>query len=91
MSVVARIVVGFAGLVLVAGSGVVAPVQAQEPSPRVFELRTYTAAEGKLQTLSNRFRDRTLSIFKKHGMEVIGFWIPNDPPEARNQLVYVMS
>jgi hypothetical protein len=70
----------------------VAPaVGAQRTSARIFELRTYTAAEGKLQVLSNRFRDRTIALFKKHGMTVVGFWIPNDPPEATNQLVYLMA
>jgi hypothetical protein len=58
---------------------------------RVFELRTYTAAEGKLQTLSDRFRDRTLTIFKKHGMQAVGVWIPTDAPHSANTLVFLME
>jgi hypothetical protein len=41
---------------------------------RVFELRTYKAAPGKLDALHARFRDHTLGLFEKHGLEVVGFW-----------------
>ena len=36
---------------------------------RVFELRTYTCFEGKLEALKTRFRDHTIRIFKtpRHG------------------------
>ena len=36
---------------------------------RVYELRTYTCNEGKLEALKTRFRDHTIAIFKRHGME----------------------
>lgn len=58
---------------------------------RVFELRTYTAADGKLQTLSDRFRDRTLTIFEKHGMQAVGAWIPTDALHSGNTLVFLME
>ena len=58
---------------------------------RVFELRTYTAAEGKLPELSARFRDHTTRIFKKHNMEVIGYWIPQDPEKSKNTFVYILA
>ena len=58
---------------------------------RVFELRTYTAAEGKLPELSARFRDHTTRIFKKHNMEVIGYWIPQDPEKSKNTFVYLLA
>ena len=45
---------------------------------RVFELRTYTCNEGKLEALKARFRDHTIEIFKRHGIESIGYWIPQD-------------
>src|SRR5262245_6925047 len=35
---------------------------------RVFELRTYYAAPGKLNDLHARFRDHTMALFEKHGM-----------------------
>lgn len=59
---------------------------------RVFELRTYTAAPGKLAALNARFRDHTLALFKKHGMEVVGFWEPLDKEAgAGEKLVYILS
>ena len=59
--------------------------------PRVFELRTYTAAEGRLDDLNARFRDHTCAIFARHGMEMIGFWTPTDGDKADNTLVYLLA
>jgi NIPSNAP len=66
-----------------------APVSAGD---RVFELRTYTAAPGKLDALNARFRDHTIALFKKHGMEVVGFWEPVDKEAgAGEKLVYLLA
>jgi hypothetical protein len=58
---------------------------------RVFELRTYTCNEGKLEALKARFRDHTIEIFKRHGMESIGYWVPQDPARSQNTLIYIIS
>ena len=58
---------------------------------RVFEIRTYHAAEGKMDALNARFRDHTNKLFKKHGMEIIGFWQPADPKEAQRKLIYILA
>ena len=59
---------------------------------RCFELRTYYAAPGKLEALNARFRDHTCRLFKKHGMEIVGFWIPTDKEQgAENKLVYMLA
>jgi hypothetical protein len=57
----------------------------------VFELRTYTAPPGKLADLQKRFRDHTLKMFEKHGMTNIGYWVPADPPNSENTLVYIIA
>jgi hypothetical protein len=57
----------------------------------VYELRTYTAADGKLDALKARFRDHTIRIFKKHGMESIGYWVPEDPALSKNTLIYILK
>jgi len=57
---------------------------------RVFELRTYTAPPGKLDALKARFRDHTIRLFKKHDMEAIGYWTPQDKPNSENTLIYVL-
>ena len=66
------------------------PSGAQEES-KVFELRTYTATPGNLDSLHARFRDHTTRIFRKHGMEVVAYWAPTEGEEAENTLVYVLE
>ncbi len=58
---------------------------------RVFELRTYTAPEGKLDDLHTRFRDHTMRIFQRHGMTNVGYWTPQDSTLRENTLVYLLS
>jgi len=64
---------------------------ARAQGQRVFELRTYTAPEGKLQDLHKRFRDHTMRIFKKHGMESVIYLAPQDAPLKENTLIYIIS
>lgn len=58
---------------------------------RVFEIRTYTAPEGKLGDLQARFRNHTVDIFKKHDMTSIGYFAPMDEPLKSNTLIYVLA
>lgn len=58
---------------------------------RFFEMRTYTAAPGKLEALHARFRDHTNKLFVKHGMTLIGYWTPTDGEKASNTLVYILA
>jgi hypothetical protein len=85
-------------VLVVAGLGVLAlgQVPAQEKTvskgdTRIFELRTYHAAPGKLDALNARFRDHTNKLFEKHGMTIIGFWTPTDPKEADKTLIYILA
>jgi hypothetical protein len=80
----------FATAVFVSGFVLGSVVRAQ-PGKRVFELRTYTAPEGKLGDLHKRFRDHTMRIFQKHGMESIGYWQPQDAPDSENTLIYIIA
>ncbi|QDV72815.1 hypothetical protein K2D_09800 [Planctomycetes bacterium K2D] len=59
-----------------------------ETSPRVFELRVYTAAPGKMESLNRRFRDHTLKFFEKHGITSIGYWTSEAEP---NRLYYLVA
>jgi tRNA A-37 threonylcarbamoyl transferase component Bud32 len=65
------------------------PVPAPAADTRVYELRTYTAAPGKLDALIVRFRDHTCKLFEKHGMTNVGYWVPVDNTE--NKFVYLLS
>jgi NIPSNAP len=58
---------------------------------RVFELRTYTANEGKLEALHARFRNHTTKLFEKHGMTNVGYWKPLDEPLSQNTLIYLLA
>jgi hypothetical protein len=58
---------------------------------QVFEIRTYTAAEGKLAELNARFRNHTMKLFERHGMKNVAYWIPQDGPRSSNTLVYVLA
>jgi hypothetical protein len=58
---------------------------------QVYELRTYTTNEGKLPNLNARFRDHTIRLFEKHGMESVGYWIPTDDAMSRNTLIYILK
>ena len=66
----------------------VAHAQARQ---RVFELRTYTAADGKLDALHARFRDHILGFFQKHGMTNVVYFKPMDAPLSQTTLVYLLS
>ena len=61
------------------------------PGSRCFELRTYYTAPGKLEALNARFRDHTCALFKQHGMEVVGFWLPTEQPATGEKLVYLLA
>jgi hypothetical protein len=57
----------------------------------VFELREYHTFEGKLDGLLARFRDHTITIFKRHGIESVAYWTPTDDPLRGKTLVYMLK
>lgn len=63
------------------------------PEPRfstdVQELRIYQAVPGKLKALHERFKNHTDELFRKHGMEVIGYW--TEYVGTSNRLVYMLG
>lgn len=69
---------------------ITATFSAQATQADVFELRVYTTHPGKLDDLHARFRNHTIGLFKKHGMESVGYWVPTDKPKSENTLIYVL-
>ncbi len=59
------------------------------PDSRLYELRTYYAEPGKLDSLLARFRNHTTKLFEKHGMTNIGYWVPVDNKD--NLLIYLLA
>jgi hypothetical protein len=81
-----------AGLLLLAGGYPQVEAAAQSVTPggsSFYELRIYDAAPGKLDDLHTRFRDHTLRLFAKHGIESIGYWVPID--NEANQLYFILG
>ena len=63
---------------------------AAESDTRLYEMRVYWAAPGKLDALHARFRDHTTKLFAKHGMTNVGYFVPvGDNPERK--LVYFLA
>jgi len=59
---------------------------------RVFELRTYHAASGKLAALLTRFRDHTTALFAKHGMIQFGYFVPTEQKDGAGEtLIYLLA
>jgi hypothetical protein len=87
MAVAAAFVAGFLARDLAAGS----LIAAAQSGPKVYELRTYTAPDGKLENLHARFREHTMRIFRKHEMKSVGYFRPQDSPLSQNTLIYVLE
>jgi hypothetical protein len=66
--------------------------RASQPAPsHVYELRTYTATEGKLDAVNARFRDHTRRIFERHNIKSVGYWTPSEGALAGKTLVYIVE
>lgn len=58
----------------------------------IYELRIYHASEGRFQHLIKRFRNHTDRLFKKHGLEPVGYWIPTEgTTTARRRFIYILK
>jgi hypothetical protein len=78
----------FCGAIAALGLTMATSSDAQS-SNHVYELRTYTAPAGRLDALIARFRDHTETIFKRHNLHAIGYWVPSD--NKNNQLIYILE
>jgi NIPSNAP len=68
------------------------PRVVEASSDRVFQLMIYHALPGKVPDLESVFRDGSKLQFK-HGLNVVGFWVPsdNDDPAWQNTFVYLVA
>ena len=75
----------------ISGTGVAGAAPADAAAAqRLFELRIYTAAEGKMDAMNARFRDHTLRRFEKHGIRNVGYWTAVDE-EHKGRLYYLIA
>jgi hypothetical protein len=80
-----------AGLVAAFGAGMFVEgrrVEAQAKN-HIFEIRTYTAAEGKMPAVVKRFRDPEKKLFEKYNMPALLYSTAADPPLS--QFIYILE
>ncbi len=82
----ATFVLGFAVRGFVPGEPV-----AYAQANRVFELRTYTVGEGKLDALHARFRNHTPKFFQRHGMQQVWYGKTLDAPASSTTMTYLIA
>ena len=60
-------------------------------SNRVFELMVYHTGPGKVPALESIFKDVS-KLQAKHGLNVVGYWVPNDDsPAWKDTFVYLIA
>ena len=55
----------------------------------IYEYRAYYVMPGRMPDLQRRFADVTMKLFKKHGINVVGFW--ETIIGESNEMVYICS
>jgi hypothetical protein len=66
-------------------------VTARGNSDRVFELRIYHATPGKVGALETRFRNEASKLLAKHGLDAVGYWVPDDAPASNDTFIYLLA
>lgn len=64
------------------------PLQQED---KIFELRTYYCAPGKVDAVNARFRDYTQKLFEKHGMTNVAYWFTEEEGGKQSKLVYLLA
>ena len=81
-----------ASVLAAAASSSAGLLRATDANQRVFELRTYHTPLGRFPALHARFRDHSIALLERHGMKVVGFWVPTDADKgSADTLVYVLA
>jgi hypothetical protein len=68
-----------------------APEVGAQNKKRLLEIRTYTTADGKLDSLVQRMGTEEMKFFEKHGMKNVLFSVAVDPPLSQNTFVWAVS
>jgi NIPSNAP len=86
----------FAAVCTAMCSFTLAQVESVKKDGKLYELRFYTTNPGKLPDLHARFRDHTMKLFEKHGIENIIYWTVSEGDaksndDVDNLLVYIVA
>ena len=57
---------------------------------RVLQLLIYHTRPGKAPALESIFRDAS-KVMAGHGINVVGFWVPNEDPVWKDTFIYVVA
>ena len=82
---------GTVAIAFAAGVAFQSQTEVQAQSQHVYELRTYTTAEGRLPALLERFGGGEIDLFVKHGMSSLGYFVPDDEELSKNTMVYMVA
>ncbi len=78
--------IGWVGALVVAffvGRGALpSPLVEAQSGGRVFEIRIYTVEEGKVEQLSEVFRNNVTTMFAEHGMTNVAYFTPQEDPQC---------
>src|ERR1700683_933748 len=80
----------FTALSFAAGSLLTRQLSVHAQDSRVFELRVYHTLPGRLTALESRFRDHTVTIFNRHHITSIGYWVPQESRQKETRLTYIV-
>jgi hypothetical protein len=86
----ASVIALFAGVIGLSGFPIGSAAQQKKDTERLYELRTYHVITGRMPAMLKRFREHTIQLFEKHGMENIGYWTPVGK-EGETRLVYILA
>ena len=67
------------------------PFKSLAQGDKIFELRTYHCAPGKVDAVNARFRDHTQRLFEKHGMTNVAYWFTQEEDGNQSKLVYLLA
>src|SRR5437870_6372155 len=79
------------GAALMLGFSVLRGAADAESRHQFYERRLNHVHEGKIDALKARFGNHTDSIFKRHNMQSIGYWSPEDAPSSQNLFIYILE
>ncbi len=71
-------------------SHVFRPKPVEASGNRIFELMIYHTLPGKASALESVFRD-SYKLQAKYGLDVIGYWVPNDDPAWNDTFIYLIA
>jgi NIPSNAP len=65
--------------------------QARADSNRVFEMHVYHTVPGKVPALESQFHDTTSKLLAKHGLKIVGYWVPEATPAWDNTFIFLVA